>query len=310
MRLAIALLLLTTAAWADRNDLQLYRLGHADDLNCTLCDGQPGDVKEPGTVAAQMRFHMLASLLGLAFVPQFQEPAGTLGQSGFEIGIGSQQAFLRMPAEAWAGSGPKPEVLVLPGVALRKGLGGSLELGLAASWLTQSQMFALSAELRWAVVEGLPRAPDVALRAHGTRLLGSRELDLTTAGADLAVSKDFAVAGVARLQPVFQAGIVFVNAATTVIDFKPAAENDANPTADDATFRTVSLLDNRYLRAAAGLRLVTGVWVVGVEGSFATGKNRVQADPLPASQCTAGDCTPPEQTVRLWTVAGRAGVTF
>jgi hypothetical protein len=295
---------------ADQNDLQLYRLGHADDLNCTRCDGQPGDTREPGTIDAQVRFHMLTSSIGLAFVPQFQEPAGTLGQAGFEIGIGSRQAFLRIPADAWAGSGPVPRVLVLPEVTLRKGLGGSLELGIAGSWLSRSQMFALSAELRWAMLDGLASAPDVALRAFGTRLLGAREIDLTVAGADLSASKSFAIAGMMRLQPYGQFGVVLINAATPVIDFKPQVENDANPTADDATFRTISMLHNRYLRGAAGVRLVSGVFVVGVEGSFAAGSNPVQDDPLPASQCSAGSCAPPDQTVRLWTLAGRLGLAF
>ena len=82
-------------------------------------------------------------------MPPFQETAATTGQSGFEIGITSSQALLRIGADAWATAGTQavaspPDVLVLPAVTLRKGLGGSFELGASFQWLTNSQMMALS----------------------------------------------------------------------------------------------------------------------------------------------------------------------
>ena len=87
MRFFALLLLVAAAARADQNDLELWRLGHPDDLACTRCDGLAGDSIEPGTIDAQARFHRLTSALGLAFAPPFQETAGSLGESGFELGI-------------------------------------------------------------------------------------------------------------------------------------------------------------------------------------------------------------------------------
>jgi hypothetical protein len=303
----IALILLVAGAVrADQNDLELWRLGHPDDLPCTRCDGTPGDPKEPGSIDAQARFHRMVSTLGLAFVPPFQETAGTLGQSGFELGLTSQQVFMNLASDSWATSGTQatsaaPRVLLLPTLVLRKGLGGSLELGVAVSWLANSQMVGLSAEARWAVIEGLGSAPDIALRAWGTRVVGARDLDLTSAGADAAFSKSFGVAGMVKLQPYLQGGIAFVNAASSVIDFKPNVENNANPTADNGVFRNVSLFNNRFLRVAAGVRMVAGVLVLGVEGALAQGSNPIQ-DNAPAG--TANNF------VRVWSAAGRLGFSY
>ena len=301
----LLILIVSAAALADENDLQLWKLGHPDPLTCTRCDGLPGDTAEPATPGAQARFHRLASTLGLAFAPRFQETAGTLGQSGFEMGFSSAEAFLRLPADSWAAaSAAPPSVLTLPTVTLRKGLGGSVELGAAVSWLAKSQMTALSVQIRWALLDGLAWSPDLAVRAWGTRVLGTQELDLTVAGADLQLSKSFGVAGMFKLQPWAQGGIALVNALSSVVDFKPAAENGANPTADDGVFHTVLLTDNRYLRAALGLRLVAGAVVLGLEGGVAWGTNPIQHDNL------AGGVAPPANYVRLWSSSATLGFTF
>lgn len=298
-------LLATGAARAGANDLQLYRLGHPDPLACTRCDGSPGDVPEPGDPLAQARFHRLASTLGLAFVPAFVQPANTLGWSGFEMGFSSAQAFLHIPADAWpTASGVPPRVLELPTFSMRKGLGGSLELGAAASWLASSQMFALSAELRWAILDGIAFAPDLAVRAFGTRLVGTQELELTMGGADAQLSKRFGLAGTFELQPYVQGGVVLIDAQSGVVDFKPGTVDAANPTAPDGVFHRAGFLDNRYLRAAAGLRLVAGYVVFGVEESVAEGRNAVQSDPLP------GGAPVPTDFVRLWSTQGLVGLTF
>ena len=304
----LSLLLICLAAGATRageNDLQLWKLGHPDPLGCTRCDGSPGDVTEPGDINAQARFHRLASTLGLAFAPAFQETAGTVGQSGFEVGVSSSEAFLRISGDAWpTRAAAPPKVLTLPTVTVRKGLGGSLELGAAASWLSNSQMMALSVELRWALLDGIAYAPDLALRAWGTRVLGTQELDLALGGVDAQLSKSFGVAGMVRLQPYAQGGIALVNALSSVVDFKPFAENQQNPTADDGIFHRVGFLDNRYFRAALGLRMVAGVVVLGVEGGIAWGTNAIQSDAL------AGGAATPQNFVRLWSGSARLGFAF
>jgi len=304
VRIAAIILLLAGAARAAGNDLQLWRLGHPDPLPCSLCDGSPGDFAEPGSPGAQARFHRMASTLGLAFAPPFQEPAATTGQAGFEVGLGSSQAFLHIGADSWPtadtqfGAAP-PSVLILPSVAVRKGLGGSFELGASFQWLSNSQMMAVSADVRWAVVEGLESAPDVALRVWGTRVIGAQDLDLAMAGADALVSRSFGVAGMMSVQPYVSAGLALINAESAAVDFKPTVENAARPGIDDQVFHRVRLLDNRFWRAGLGARLLVGSVVIGVEGAVAWGTNAVQEGPGAATNF-----------VRLWSLAGRFGASF
>ncbi len=305
MRSGIFILLLAGAAIAAPNDLQLWRLGHPDSLGCTACDGSPGDVPEPGTPGAQARFHRLSSTLGLAFVPPFQDPAATTGQAGFEVGLSSSQALLRIGADAWPSEvtqaiGAAPSVLLMPAMTLRKGLGGSLELGAGIQWLAYSRMMAFSGQLRWAAVEGLENAPDVALRAWGTRVVGTQDLRLWSLGGDALVSKSFGIAGMMKLQPYGLFGVAMVNAASVLVDFKPGVENPAQPAADDQVFHGATFYNNRYWRAGAGMRLVTGTLVVAVEGTMAWGRNSIQD----------GTATAPEDFVRLWSFAGRIGAGF
>jgi hypothetical protein len=295
---------LASAAWAGGNDLQLRKLGHPDALGCTACTGAPGDVGEPGDPLAQARFHRLASTLGLAFAPAFHEPAGTLGQAGFEVGASSNEAFLRIPSDAWAtNGGPPPQTLVLPSISVRKGLGGSFELAASIAWLTDSQMMGLSGELRWAALDGLAYAPDVALRAWGTRVIGTQELDLAAAGGDLMVSKSFGTAGMMKLQPYGSFGLALINALSSVVDFKPGLGSPARPGQTEDAFHPVWIGDNRYLRGTVGVRLLVATMVVGVEGTMAGGRNAIQHDPLSGA-------APPEQYVRLTTISGHLGVTF
>ena len=185
---------------------------------------------------------------------------------------------------------------------MRKGLGGSFELGAAVSWLTNSQMMGLSAELRWAIVEGTV-GPDLAVRGYVTRVFGTQEMDLTVGGADFMISRGFGVAGMIKLQPYAQGGIAMVNALSSVVDFKPAAENQANPTTDDGVFRRISFWENRFLRGAIGLRMVAGTVVLGLEGALASGKNPVQHDAVSGGAI-------PENFVRMWSASGRFGFSF
>ena len=301
----LILLLAASAARADDNDVQLIKLGHPDNLGCTRCDGSAGDPSEAGNPSSQARFHRYASTLGLAFSPPFQDTAGTLGQAGFEVGISSSQALLRADsASSWAGqSATQPSVLLMPALVLRKGLGGSLELGVVASWLAKSQMMAVSGELRWALIDGLHYVPDLGLRLWGTRVLGDHELDLLMLGADLQLSKTIGVAGTFEIQPYVHGGIEMVNAFSGAIDFKPNVENDGNPSADDDSFHTIHFWENRFFRGAAGLRFVAGAVVLGVEGTFAQGTNPIQHD-------SVNGVSAPRETVQLWTVSGRLGLRY
>ncbi|HWE22705.1 MAG TPA: hypothetical protein VG496_02080 [Myxococcales bacterium] len=306
-RIALALTILFAAgARANTNDFQLWRLGHPDSITvCTLCNGTD-NTTQPGDPNAQYKFARLAGTVALGFAPAFEDQAQTTGVSGFELGATGQVVFPQLqpaewPTEGTSGFAPVPQALVIPTITLRKGLGGSLEIGGAASMLFGSEMIAVSGQVRWAIVEGLP-APDIALRAWGTRLLNAREMDLWFGGADILVSKSFGIFGTTRLQPYAQYGMVLAEANTASIDFNPGAAPSGNPSDNHDTFHRVAFYENRYHRFTAGIRLIRGSLLLGVEGGLAFGTNPVQHDPV-----TAG---PTEQETRLWTAAARLGLAF
>ena len=307
-RTALVLSILCSAgARAATNDLQLWRLGSPDAVTvCTVCTGAD-NVPVPGDPFAQFRFARMTASLALAFAPAFEDQAQTTGQAGFEMGGGVQVAFPKLapqewPSEGTLGTGSPPQALFLPTVALRKGLGGSFELGAAVSWLSGSKMLGLGGQLRWAPIEGMYGLPDVAIRAWATRLIGAQDLNLTFGGADILVSKSFGVGGTARLQPYAQYGMTLVDASSGAVDFSPGTEDPSNPSADDRSFHRIAFWENRYHRLMAGVRMVTGALLLGVEGGVAFGTNPIQHDSLPGGVST--------QFTRLWSVSARLGTAF
>ncbi len=292
---AFAVLCAGSARAAD-NDLQLFRLGHPDAIVV-------GGAAQPGDPGAQFRFARLAATLALAFTPAFEDQAQTTGQAGFEVGFSGQIAYPRLAPQEWAtqgslGAAPAPQALLLPTLAVRKGLGGSVEVGGAVSLLAGSQMVAFSGQIRWAPIEGLYRAPDVALRAFATRVVGTQEMQLTFGGADLLVSKSFGVAGTMRMQPYAQYGMTLVNATSGPVDFSPGTENSADPSADDGSFHTIPFWENRYHHVAVGVRMIAGSVLLGLEGGVAFGTNAVERN------------SSTQQFTRVWTSSARLGLAF
>jgi hypothetical protein len=255
--------------------------------------------------AAQKRFARLGSALGLAFVPRWSEPAASAGQAGFEVGVVETGAFLKLSNDEWAtegsrGQSPAPGLLPITSVQLRKGLGGSLDLGLSVSYLPGSQILGLGAALRLSILDGIEHAPDVAIRVWGEHLVGSGELFVNELGGDLLVSKTFGLAGMLKVQPFGQFGMAFVQLDTAKIDFLPEGYNASSPLSFQDVFERVLLTDNRYLRAAVGARLLTGAVVFAVEGAAAWGTNPVQSA-APSSV---------QQYTRQYSVAANLGFGF
>jgi hypothetical protein len=96
--------------------------------------------------------------------------------------------------------------------------------------------------------------------------------------------------------------MTLVDASTGPIDFNPAAEDPANPSADDRSFRRIAFWQNRYHRFAAGVRMVAGSVLFGLEGGMAFGTNPVQHD--------GASGTVPTQFTRVWAASARLGLAF
>ena len=147
----------------------------------------------PATYTDQM-FHDFTKQAGLVISYLPLSPAEPLGITGFDIGAEVTTARISHDAPYWtavtANNSP-PQYLPMVKVHAEKGLPFGVDVGIVYSALPNSNVSLIGGEVKWAVVRGNLLFPAVALRASYTDLLGVKDLDLQTFGADLSVSKGF-----------------------------------------------------------------------------------------------------------------------
>jgi hypothetical protein len=271
-----ALLVLSAGALADPNDVRLYQLGN------------------PTTAGANANFRAFARELGVAMSSVNLMPPETLGHAGFSVTAEASYVFLQgkdgsgspcstptascflFPNEELRGNGVGLSGMLIPSVHVRKGLPFSFELGSRIGWVEKSRMATLTGEVKWALNEGFTYLPDVGIRASVTRLLNSRELDVTSGGVDIGVGKQFAIGGMITLTPYVGWNLIWVGASSGSVDFRPERtqqEATANPTAqlaDSNVYDPVAFFSNSHNRFYGGVRFIGGVVQLLFEVSYAS----------------------------------------
>ncbi len=271
---ALAVFLAGAGALADSNDLRLYQLGNPVGGGFRFTD------------QAQGNFRVFARELGAALTSTNLTPPETLGSAGFSVSAAASVVWLKrgeflFPTEGAkrasdAGTAIQNGSVLIPSVHIRKGLPYSFEIGLRTAWIEKSRMFAPTVEGRWALNEGFSYLPDFAIRGHASKLFNARDLDLTTAGLDLSLGKEFALGGVVTLTPYAGWNVVWVGAQTNTIDFRPErTQEEATRTQlaqlqDTGSFETLSLTNNRHNRFYGGLRFIAGALQIGGEFSYSS----------------------------------------
>ncbi len=244
-------------AWADRNDYRLQPLGNPS--------------TDPG---ANANFRAFARELGAGLTSIGMSSPETLGHLGFAADLELSTVSFNTGSVQFPTQGGPHNPVFLPSIHLRKGLPFSFEVGARVAWLQESRLFAPTLELKWAVTEGFPYVPDIGLRVHGTRLLNTRDFDLTTLGVDLGLGHRFALGGAMTLTPYGGWNLIWVGASSNNIDFNPGrteAEASASPVAqltDTGVYDSLSLSSNGHSRFYAGLRFGTGILRLGIELSY------------------------------------------
>ncbi len=284
--MALGVLVCGPAAYADRNDLQITQLGN------------PNPFINSGSSVHSANFNPEANGDFRAFARTFAAvitstnlmPPETLGHAGFSInaelgvialptrgpldplqGGPAQDGQVTLPTER-----PQTPELLIPSVHVRKGLPFSLELGSRIGWIDRSSMFTATGELKWAVNEGFTWLPDIGVRAHVTRLLGNKDFDLTAAGLDVGVGKQFPLGGMVTLTPYGGLDFVGVAASTDTLDFDQdraagTTLNPANPYAgldNTGVYEPVLLGENINSRIYGGVRFIGGALQLGAEISL------------------------------------------
>ncbi|REG32005.1 hypothetical protein ATI61_105332 [Archangium gephyra] len=275
--MALAVLVCGSAAYADRNDIRITNLGN------------PSPVASAGSTTPSANFNAEANGDFRAFARTFAAvmtsanlmPPETLGHAGFSLNAelsvlglptpGREDGQVTIPTE-----GTPTNPLLLPSVHVRKGLPFSFELGARVGWIDRSDMFAATGELKWAVNEGFTWLPDIAVRAHVTRLMGNKDFDLTAAGLDFGVGKQFPLGGMVTLTPYGGLDLTGVAASTDTLDFDQARQrntttNPANPYAgldNTGVYQEVKLMENINSRLYGGVRFIGGALQLGAEVSL------------------------------------------
>lgn len=253
----------STCALADAYDFRVYQLGN------------PQASGVGGSTAANASFRAFARRLGAAITSVNLSPPETLGHSAFAISaelsvvdLQGATAVNQFPTQREV-SGP----VLLPSIHIRKGLPWSFELGVRAAWFEKSRMGTGTVELKWAINEGFTYLPDICVRGHVTKILNSRDFDVTAGGLDLGIGKQFAIGGMVTLTPYVGWNLVFVGASTGNVDFNPTrslAEADA-PGAQFSNyyiFDSVLAATNTNNRFYGGFRFIAGVVMLGFEFSY------------------------------------------
>ena len=157
------------------------------------------------------------------------------------------------------------------GIKARKGfilpIPHASELELGASWLGDSNMWSLGMAFRVGLYEmgsfnskyWMTWIPDVAAMVGANRLIGTSELDLLTANAGLAVSKNFAIAGDFSMTPFYSYQQYYTYAASDTIDPDPSDFTDVDRNQVFEGINEFGLNDEPAIRQTGGFRLIVGV---------------------------------------------------
>ncbi len=215
---------------------------------------------------AQGLFESLMTELGQVTAPVFLAPAETLGLNGFTFAIEGTVAPISKDEEFWTlpTEGDPSSVLFIPHIHIRKGLPFSFELGTQLSYLPDSEMFILGAEIKWALNEGFYYVPALAFRVAINHMIGPKEFELSTGGWDVSLSKAFGIGGMLALTPYAGYNMMFIHASSHEVI--PAIEGACSTLT--CVFESMNWDDNIHHRFFVGLRLTTFIFQVVAEGAF------------------------------------------
>jgi hypothetical protein len=246
------------------NDLDLSRL-------CRDYDPQNGGASPCGRTIRpdQQAFSDLMREMGMAFAPRLLQPAETLGINGFQFDLGFSATSINSDKDYWQqgiSDGTPPGSLMTMMLDMRKGLPYSLEIGANASYLIDSEQWAIGGSLKWAINEAVDQFPvDVAIRGSANHLVGSAQYALTTVGLDAILSRSFGAGGIANIGPYLAYSPLFIFARSGVVDATPGTPDDAD---GSFTFSGEDLVVHRFI---IGSRFIFGAFMITPELALTQG---------------------------------------
>ncbi len=199
MLVVAASLCAVAPAFALDNDLVLSRFAEFDPQQFGSCTNACGIV-DPNVDL----FRALVQDFGQVIAPRLASPAETLGEAGFAFNTMISMSVVDDTQEHWqlaVEDGDPSSTWATGHVQIRKGLPFSFEVAGNMGYVFGSEMFMLGGDLKWAINEGFYYFPDLAFRGSVNTLMGSRDMNLYTAGGDMSISKAFGIAGTMVVTP-------------------------------------------------------------------------------------------------------------
>jgi len=152
-----------------------------------------GDIALPSGFG-QATFNTLVEELGAAVAYNSVAPAESMGMTGFDIGV--IVSGVELDSTVWdqvVSDGSAPSSLIVPKLIVRKGLPFGVDLGVSYVSVPDSNVTIMGGEIRKALIEGSTAMPAVSLSLHTASLDGVDDLDVSTYGVDVGISKGFAM---------------------------------------------------------------------------------------------------------------------
>jgi hypothetical protein len=303
---ALAALAATPAA-ADNNDLVLSRLG-------TRITDSMGNLT--GVIGDSAEFRALASQLGVALAPHLLTPADSIGFSGFQMTVDYATTTIDASAPYWRVlEGTAPTSLQTVGFFARKGMWfpvPSFEVGAGAVHLVDSRTWTGQLYAKLSLHEGyhdLP-LPSVAARGAVSRMMNQRELDLTVASLDIAVSKHVGIGGTWRLDPFAGWDLLMIVPRSEVLDptpnVDPLVPGNEQDSLNNFVFKDQATIYRQ--RLFFGAKLQYYVFQLTLEAQFAlagssiddrAGTSTMCMPMSPTNDCDAKDTAKAQRTLSL-----------
>lgn len=321
---ALGVLGVSAPALAGDDDLVLNRYGRI------ITDGNGNPI---GVVGQNLEFRSMISELGVALAPRLLAPSDTLGFGGFQFSADLGTTKISSDQGYWRALGSSPDPLAPDGVQhgdgsmstvglfARKGLWfpvPSMEVGAGFVHVLDSGLWVAQTYAKLGIHEGyhdLP-VPSVAVRGAASRLMGSKDLDLSVASVDVSVSKLIGIGGTWGLSPYAGWNVLIMIPRSEVLDATPGIDSlVAGNESDSAMNFVLKDQDNIYRhRFFVGAKMQYYVFELTLEGAFALAGSSKDDRPGSDDECmassTTASCDSTDQAHTQSTFSASLGLDF
>ncbi|MCB9703409.1 MAG: hypothetical protein H6711_16070 [Myxococcales bacterium] len=221
----------------------------------------------------------MASELGVLMAPKPVDSADTLGLSGFAVSGDFSINTISKGAQFWTdatdGRGINKAASTMQ-IMGRKGLWPGIEVGAGATHLFDSRMWTFGGYGKVALHEGFHHLPipSIALRGAFSRLVGSADMNMTTASGDISISHVFGVGKTFNITPYIGYQALFILARSHVLDITPGTDEylEGSSGPNEFIFKDAGAILRH--RPFLGARFIFSVLRLGVEAMIVPGGGR------------------------------------